>query len=136
MAHKEPFFVLAQDAEEMQSVLLAAAIQGDETCRGQLPQLHRGFEEPYRTIAGVAIEQMSGGGLLDANTIRAALEGRKLTRRNADGKAVTLSAQQAIDLICATPVLPGQAIAYLPLLQDRLDAQRRAEFRDRSQEAA
>ena len=79
---------------------------------------------------------MLGGGFLDANTILAALGGQKLTRRNADGKTVTLTAQQAIDLICTTPVHPGQAHAYLPLLRDRLDAQRRAEFRDQVQEAA
>jgi replicative DNA helicase len=137
MSDENPLFVPAQDAEEIQAVLLAAAIQGDETCRGQLPQLHQGFEEPYRTIAAVAIEQMlGGGGFLDANTIRAALEGRKLTRRNSDGKTVTLTVQQAIDLICTTPVHPGQADAYLPLIQERLDAQRRSEFRDQVQELA
>ena len=35
-------FVPAQDAEEMQAVLLAAAIQGDEACRGQLPPAQPG----------------------------------------------------------------------------------------------
>ena len=136
MTADEPFFVPAQDAEEMQAVVLAAAIQGDETCRGQLPQLHRGFEEPYRTIAAVVIEQMQAGGFLDANTVGAALEGRTLTRRDADGKTVALTAQQALGLICATPVSPGQADAYLPLLRGQLDAGRRAEFREQAQEAA
>ena len=94
MTADEPFFVPAQDAEEMQAVLLAAAIQGDEKCRGQLPPLSRSFEEPYRTIAAVVIEQMQAGGFLDANTVVAALEGRTLTRRDADGKMVALTAQQ------------------------------------------
>ena len=39
-------------------------------------------------------------------------------------------------LICATPVSPGQADAYLPLLRGQLDARRKAEFREQAQEAA
>ena len=103
---------------------------------GSCPSSTRASRSPIGRSPSWLIEQMLGGGFLDANTIRAALGGRKLTRRNADGKTVTLTAQQAIDLICTTPVHPGQADAYLPLLRDRLDAQRRAEFRDRVQEAA
>jgi replicative DNA helicase len=136
MADDEALFVPAEDVEEMQAVVLAAAIQGDAACRTQLPLLYRGFEEPYRTVAAAVVEQAQGGGFVDLNTLRAALDGRKLTRRTAAGKVETLTAQQTLDLIGATPVQPGQAGAYLPLLQGQLEAGRRAEFRQQAEETA
>jgi replicative DNA helicase len=132
----EPHFMPAQDDEAVQAVVLAAAIQGDEACRGQLPLLHQGFEEPYRTVAVAVIEQMLGGGFVDPNTVRVALSGKKLARRDASGKIEQLTAKQAINLIFAGPVATGQADAYLQVLRDQIDAKRRAEFRERAQETA
>jgi replicative DNA helicase len=129
-------FTPAQDIEEVQATVLHAAIQGDEACRGQLPLLCASLEEPYRTVAAILIEKMVAGAFVDQNTIRAALEGKKLTRRDLNGKVEELSPHQAVNLICATDVAPGQASAYLPVLFDQLDARRRLELKERAQDLA
>ena len=132
----DPHFAPAQDAEELQAVVLAAAIRGDRACREQLPQLLQGFEEPYRTVAAAVLTLAGGGSFIDEATLRAALEGRRLSRRAPGGRPETLTAREAAGLVCATPVRDGQAAAYLPLLGERLEARRRAEFRARAVEVA
>jgi replicative DNA helicase len=131
---EDTHFTPSDDPEALQAAVLAAALQGDETCRGHLPGLHGGFEEPYRTVAAALLDQLLGGGFADPHTVRAALEGRRLTRRDADGRVGELTATQAVNLVCAGPVQPAQAAAYVPLLRQRLEAKRRAEFKERAQE--
>lgn len=128
----DPHFAPAQDAEELQAVVLAAAIRGDRACREQLPRLHRGFEEPYRSVASAVIGLAEDAGFVDEATLGAALQGKRLSRRDPGGRVVVLTAREAASLICATPAQPGQAAAYLPLLQRRLEAGRLAEFRERA----
>ena len=132
----ETHFVTAQDIEEFQAVVLAAAIQGDEACRGQLPRLYPGFEEPYRTIASVITEHTLANSFFDQHTLRAALAGKRLSRRDASGRNEELTAHQAVDLICNCPVQPGQVDAYLSVLHGQLAAKRRVEFREQVQEVA
>lgn len=127
-------FTPADDLEAIQAAVLAAALHGDETCRGQLPGLQAGFEEPYRTVAATLLEQLLGGGVADQHTVRAALEGRRLIRRNQEGQVKELTAQEAVDLICASAVQAPQAIAYIPVLQQQLEAKRRADFKGRAEE--
>jgi replicative DNA helicase len=122
--------------EEVQAVVLAAAIQGDEQCRGQLPMLLPGLEEPYRTIAAAMIPQLLGAEFIDQHTLRTELEGKRLTRRGADGKVEELGAAEAVGLLLNTPIQPGQPTAYLQVLHAQLDAKRRAEYRDRAAELA
>jgi hypothetical protein len=129
-------FAPAEDLEEVQSIVLAAAIQGDEQCRGQLPMLLPGLEEPYRTIAAAMIPQLLGAEYVDQHTLRTALEGKRLTRRGADGKVEELSAAEAVGLLFNIPIQPGQPAAYLQVLHSQLDEKRRAEYRDRAAELA
>jgi replicative DNA helicase len=129
-------FTPAEDLEALQAAVLAAALKGDSTCRGQLPALHVGFEEPYRTVAATLLEQTLGGGFADQHTVRAALEGKHLTRQSADGKTVKLTATEVVNLVCAGEVQPGQAVGYIPALKDQLEAKRRADFKERSLELA
>jgi replicative DNA helicase len=126
----------AADQEALQAAVLAAALQGDETCRGQLPALHAGLEEPYRTVAAALLDQLLGGGFADQHTVRAALEGRRLTRRDPDGKVQALTAQDAINLACAGTVQAAQAVAYLPVLKQQLEIRRRADLKARAEELA
>jgi replicative DNA helicase len=128
-------FVPSQDNEEMQAVVLAAAIQGDEACREELPVLSQGFEEPYRTVASVLIDLKLDGEYIDQNTALAALEGKRLIRRDPNGKTKPLTSQEAINLICAADAKPGQADAYRKLLRHQLEDKRKSEFRERAQEA-
>jgi replicative DNA helicase len=125
----------ADDLEAVQSAVLAAALQGDETCRGQLPTLHTGFEEPYRTIAAVLVEQLRGGGFADQHTIRNAIDGQRLARRDANGRLEQLTVQEAIDLVCAgPPVCARQATAYLPILRRQLETKRLSDFKETAAE--
>jgi replicative DNA helicase len=130
----EAHFAPAEDLEALQAAVIAAAVAGDETCRGELPGLHAGFEEPYRTVAAALMDQLLGGGFADEHTLRAALEGRRLHRRNTDGRVEELSARQAVDLVCAGVPQPAKAAAYLPLLKQQLQAKRRAESKERALE--
>jgi replicative DNA helicase len=132
----DAYFTPADDPEALQAAVLAAALQGDDTCRGHLPGLHGGFEEPYRTVAAALLDQLLGGGFADVHTVRAALEGRRLTRRGADGRVEELTATQAVNLVCAGPVQGAQAAAYVPVLKQQLEAKRRVELKERAQELA
>lgn len=136
MSTDNSHFNPADDLEALQAAVLAAALQGDETCRGQMAALHAGFEEPYRTVASALLDQLLGGGYADQHTVRAAIGGRRLTRRDPDGKVQVLTAQEAISLICAGTLQPAQAAAYLPVLRKQLEAKRRADIKGRAEELA
>lgn len=130
MTADDNHFIPSNDHESLQAAVLAAAIQGDATCRGELGALYSGFEEPYRTIAATLLDQTIGGGFADQHTVCAGLEGRRLQRRGPDG-VQKLTALEAVNLVCATPVGPTQAAAYLPILRKSLEEKRRADFKDR-----
>src|SRR6516225_4621577 len=125
----------SHDFEEIQALVLAAALQGDERCRAQLPSLQPEFEEPYRTVASVVMDLTLTGQFIDPKTVRAALEGKRLTRQTSDGKFEELSPQQTIALICGASVQAGQVNAYLQLLQVQLETKRRVEFQERARAA-
>jgi hypothetical protein len=129
-------FIPADDFEVLQAAVLTAALQGDEICRGQLPALHAGFEEQYRTVAIVLLDQMVGGSFVDRYTVGDALEGRRLTRRGPDGKVQELTSQEVINLVCAGEVQTAQASAYLPILTKHLEAKRRTDLKERALELA
>ncbi|MEI7684643.1 MAG: DnaB-like helicase C-terminal domain-containing protein, partial [Planctomycetota bacterium] len=126
-------FIPAADIESLQAVVLQAALHGDETCRGELTTLHTGFEEPYRTIAAVLLSQLSGGSFADHHTVGAAIQGQRLRRTSPNGGVMELTAQAAMNLVCASPANTAQAIAYLPVLRNQLEANRLADFKARAE---
>jgi replicative DNA helicase len=129
-------FAPAVDREVVQAVAVAAAAAGDAACLARLPALHATFDEPYRTLAGVVLELRTRYGYLDPNVLGAALEGRRLTRLAANGQQEELLPAQAVNLVFGTAVQPGQAAAYLDVLQADLELKRRDELRSRIRDIA
>jgi replicative DNA helicase len=134
MNQSDDHFTPANDPEALQAAVLAAAIEGDETCRGHLPAVYPGFEEPYRTIAATLLDATRGGGFADRLTVGAALEGRRLHRHRSDGGTEDMTARQAINLVWAGKVPPVQAAAYVPVVAAQLDAKRHVDFREHAED--
>ena len=134
MNAEEEHFTDADDFEEVQSVVLAAGVvQGEETCLGQLPALVTGFDSrTARSRRRYAIDG-SPAVSVDQHTVRAALAGKRLTHRDPDGKVEQLTSDEAVNLVCASPVQPAKAVAYLDVLQKHLLARRRIDVKERAQ---
>jgi replicative DNA helicase len=114
----------------MQAAVLAAAIDGNQQVRGQLPQFYRGFEEPYRTVAAEVVNKIKAGKYLDRHTLAHDLESCRLSRHLGGGIVETLKPQEVVNLLFAEDVQPGQAEAYLPVLRQKLQAKKQAETKE------
>jgi replicative DNA helicase len=123
-------FAPVDDAETLQAVVLGAAIKGNADVRPHLASLLSAFEEPYRTVATITSEKLLAGEFVDQHTLGAALRGKDLRRRTANGQMERLSATEVLQLIFATDEQPGQALAYVEVLRAQQEAKRQAEFRD------
>jgi len=121
----------ACDLEEVQSVLLAAALGGDTEIRQKLPDLRHAFQEPYRTLVAELICLQEQGGYVDRNVLGSRLDGRRLSRTDVNGRRHELSAAEAVGLFTNTLVQPGQAGAYVDILERDLSRRRQEELRSR-----
>lgn len=131
MNDNHTLFVPAQDLEEIQSIVLTAAIHGNEICRNQLSSLSSSLEEPYRTVCVTLHEQLLENNYADPQTVQHALAGKRLTRRAATGGQVEqLTPQQVMNLLGDANIPEGKAAVYLGLLHTQLDAKRQAEFKE------
>jgi replicative DNA helicase len=124
-----------EDAEALQAIVLAAAINGNQQAHSRLPALLSVFDEPYRTIAAVINSKATAGQYTDRLTLTAALTGIRLTRRS-NGAVQELSPGQAVNLLFATEVKPGQAEAYLEVLEAQLRQKRQVELKERAADLA
>ena len=81
----DPDFAPGQDLDAVQSIVLAAAIDGNGQIRSKLPKLLSAFEEPFRTVATKVNSAILAGQFVDKNTISLLLEGCHFSRRTAAG---------------------------------------------------
>lgn len=126
----------ADDFEVIQTVLIAAAVNGDVSVRSQLRRLQEAFDEPYRTVAAVISRKYQADEFVDKHTLGHHLHPHPLTRRTTQGKVEQLNCGQVVNLIFATEVQAGQATAYLKVVGERLVGKKQADLRDRATELA
>jgi len=119
------------DDQSLEAVVLAAAIRGNQEVRARLHGLLSNFEELYRTVAAKIVSAATEDRFLDERTIVLALECCHLSRCTPAGVVEPLTPQQVVDLILtADQAKPGQAEAYLAVLQKRQEEKRRREIKD------
>ena len=126
----DPKLVPAGDLETLQAVVLAAAINGNQAIRAQLPMVLSAFEEPYRTTAAKIVSETAEGKFLDRRTISVALDACHLVRSTATGIVQPLTAKEVMGLLFATEAQPGQAEAYLKVLQSRQKERQQADIKE------
>ena len=132
----EPDLSPIEDLEMIQAVVVSAAIQGHAVIRSQLPRVLEVFEEPFRTVAAVLQSKLSADEFVDRHAIGLALQGCRLTRLSADGKHVPLTTTQVMSLVLTNDLQPGQAEAYLEILQVRLQTNQAADLKQSALELA
>jgi replicative DNA helicase len=125
----------AIDFEEVQSVVVAAALGGDSVCLTQLAELVSGFEEPYRTVACELLRLHEQGAYVDRNVLGAALAHRPLVRTKHGGYSEQLTPRQALALVTTAASQPGQAVAYLGIIRQEIQKRRREEQKTRVTQA-
>lgn len=130
--HRHLDFEPADDFEMIQSVLIAAAVNGDVSVRSQLRRLQEAFDEPYRTVAAVISRKCHADEFIDRHTLGHHLRSHPLTRRTVGGRIEQLNAGQVVDLIFATESQTGQAAAYLKVVSERLTAKKQADWQDQA----
>ena len=128
VGHLDDVFVPSNDLEEVQAVVLAAAVQGNAQCQQKLQTVQGALEEPYRTVAAVVATAPRQDVFIDRNTLAQHLAGQRLTRRNASGVVEELSPVEVVNLIFRSDFQDNQAAAYIQLLDCQLEAKRQAEF--------
>jgi replicative DNA helicase len=115
------------DRDEVQALVLIAALEGNDSCREQLPALVSMMDEPYRDIAAIIDERFRSGEFLDRNVLAGVVGRSRLFRRDANGSQCELTASEVMNLLAVDPIQPGQAEEYLDLLKRKTEEQRRQE---------
>lgn len=124
------------DEDQVQAVVVRAALAGDETCLRQLPGLSGAFDEPYRSMAAEILRLREAGRFVDENVLGATLGPYRLTRIDANGQQQLITAGQAVNLLRTVQVQPGQAETYLELMADRQRQRRQEELKANTLAAA
>jgi replicative DNA helicase len=126
----DPELVPAGDVEAIQAVVLAAAVNGNQAIRAQLPTMLSTFEEPYRTVAAKIVSETAEGQFPDRRTIGVALDACHLIRCTATGIVQELTAQDVAGLLFATEAQPGQVEAYMRALQLQQKEKQQADLKE------
>jgi replicative DNA helicase len=134
-ASDQPFFVPAVNLDEVQGVVIGAALSGNSTCLARLPALLSSLDEPYRTVGSELLRLRGAGCFIDRNILGAVLSTKHLSRTTANGRVQDVTAGEVLNLITGTPVDPGQAEAYLDILAGELAKRRQAELKSRLESA-
>jgi replicative DNA helicase len=111
-------FLPLLDFEEIQQRVLAAAVQGDPSVISELSSVRSGLDEPYKTLAAIVCDSWLKQGYIDLAILIDKASGLKVS--NPGAKALPIAA--VIESLAGVPILPGEAIGYLPLLRKRIES--------------
>src|ERR1019366_8110460 len=122
--------MLNEDDEFVQSVVLAAAIDGNPHLRARMGMLVDLLDEPFCTITAVLMSKLNAGEFVDRHTIGHALTNCKLVHESGGFKQ-ELTPKEAVNLIICAPAQPGQAEAYAEVLEARMQEKKRKQQKER-----
>jgi replicative DNA helicase len=111
-------FLHLRDFGEIQQIVLAAAVQGDPSFISELSSVRSGLDEPYKTLAAIVCDSWLERGFVDLAILIDKASGLKVS--NPGAKALPIAA--VIESLAGVPILPGEAIGYLPLLRKRIES--------------
>lgn len=109
-------FLPLRDFNEIQQLVLAAAVNGDADVISELSEVRKGLEEPYKTLAAIVCNCWLEKGFIDLAILKAKASSFKVG--NPGAKALPIA--DVIDSLAGVPILPGTAVGYLPLLRDKI----------------
>ena len=111
-------FLHLRDFGEIQQIVLAAAVQGDPSFISELSSVRSGLDEPYKTLAAIVCDSWLKQGYIDLAILIDKASGLKVS--NPGANALPIAA--VIESLAGVPILPGEAIGYLPLLRKRIES--------------
>jgi replicative DNA helicase len=109
-------FLPLRDFDEIQQRVLAAAVQGDPNVISELSIVRSGLDEPYKTLATIVCDSWLEQGFIDLAILKAKACALKVS--NPGAKALPIAA--VVESLAGVPILPGEAIGYLPLLREQI----------------
>jgi replicative DNA helicase len=109
-------FLPLRDFDEIQQRVLAAAVQGDPSVISELSAVRAGLDEPYKTLAAIVCDSWLDGGFIDLAILKAKACALKVSNPGARAQSIAT----VIDSLAGVPILPGEAVGYLPLLRDQI----------------
>ena len=115
------------DLEEVQAVILQAALEGNSSCLEKLPSLISVMDEPFRTVATLIHSRIQQGEFVDHNVLAGLVGQHQPIHCDANGHPKQLTASETMNLLKTDPVQPGQAEEYLDLLTLEANKRRRVE---------
>lgn len=111
-------FLPLRDFGEIQQIVLAAAVQGDPFFIPELSSVRSGLDEPYKTLAAIVCDCWLKQGYIDLTVLIDKASGLKVS--NPGAKALPIAV--VIKSLAGVPILPGEAVGYLPLLRKRIES--------------
>ena len=118
-------FLPLRDFDEIQQRVLAAAVQGDSFVISELSIVRVGLDEPYKTLAAIVCDSWLEQGFIDLAILKAKASALKVS--NPGAKVLPIAA--VVASLAGVPILPGEAVGYLPLLRDQIISRQTKDFR-------
>ena len=118
-------FLPLRDFDEIQQRVLAAAVQGDSFVISELSIVRVGLDEPYKTLAAIVCDSWLEQGFIDLAILKAKASALKVS--NPGAKVLPIAA--VVESLAGVPILPGEAVGYLPLLRDQIISRQTKDFR-------
>ncbi|MBY0445994.1 MAG: AAA family ATPase, partial [Burkholderiales bacterium] len=118
-------FLPMRDFDEIQQRVLAAAVQGDPSVISELSTVRAGLDEPYKTLAAIVCDSWLEQGFIDLAILKSKACALKVS--NPGAKALPIAT--VVESLAGVPILPGEAIGYLPLLRDQIISRQTKDFR-------
>ena len=118
-------FLPLRDFDEIQQRVLAAAVQGDPSVISELSTVRAGLDEPYKTLAAIVCDTWLEQSFIDLAILKAKASTLKVS--NPGAKALPIVS--VVESLAGVPILPGEAIGYLPLLRDQIASRQTKVFK-------
>ena len=118
-------FLPMRDFDEIQQRVLAAAVQGDPFVISELSIVRAGLDEPYKTLAAIVCTSWLEQGFIDLAILKSKTCALKVS--NPGAKAPPIAT--VVESLAGVPILPGEAVGYLPLLRDQIMSRQTKDFR-------
>ncbi|MEN9672463.1 MAG: hypothetical protein RL553_728, partial [Planctomycetota bacterium] len=118
-------FLPLRDFDEIQQRVLAAAVQGDPFVISELSIVRAGLDEPYKTLAAIVCTSWLEQGFIDLAILKSKTCALKVSNPGAKASPIAT----VVESLAGVPILPGEAVGYLPLLRDQIMSRQTKDFR-------
>lgn len=121
--------------DQLDTAVLAAAIQGNEEARASLEWAIDGLRNPYREVAGLVIQSLDSGDYIDFPLLWAQIDRCDSTGTLRGSSNEKVSAEQLVNRLIRSRVSDEQIRAYLEELRVRIAEKQSKEFQANAEQA-